>query len=330
MAKRAEGTLLLVLACLVAGQAWAAEGVAERRAKVSAAAAQGAAGMPALQAALADESPLVRRLAARLLADMGQPAQAAMLAALDNPDVVIRRTALAALAGASKGQLPPWVEKCLKDQDGSVRVEAVKLLVEAQPRTDKIAALLKAAQKDEEPEVRALATAALWPFHRDVVLLRDRPDMADHVTRVVVEKAVPLPRDGWRFKEDALLDGHEKKWFAPELDDKDWKEISIGHWKEPYVGVAWQRVSVDLPAKPDCVAVEMRFGAVDESAWVWVNGQYVGQHDIGPSGWDQEFCLDVTKEVKWGQTNQVTVRVLNVAFGGGVWKPVTIEALKIK
>ncbi|HRU06059.1 MAG TPA: HEAT repeat domain-containing protein [Candidatus Brocadiia bacterium] len=330
MNRAAAGVALCLLAGLAAGQACAGDSVAQRRAKVSEAAAQGVAGVPALRKAMADESPLVRRLAARLLADMGQPAQAAMLEALDNPDVVVRRTALAALAGQAKGTLPPWLEKCLKDKDGSVRVEAVKLLIDAQPRTEKMTAMLRAAQKDEEPEVRALAAAALWPFHRDVVLLRDRPDMADHVTRVVVEKSIPLPNDGWRFKADPALDGHEQKWFAPELDDKDWKVISIGHWKEPYIGVAWQRVFVDLPAKPDCVAVELKFGAVDEAAWVWVNGQYVGQHDVGPSGWDQEFSLDVTKEVKWGERNQVTVRVFNAAHGGGIWKPVTIEALRIK
>jgi len=67
---------------------------------------------------------------------------------------------------------------------------------------------------------------------------------------------------------------------------------------------------------------------VDECAWVWVNGQYVGQHDIGPVGWDQPFRLDITKNVTWGQKNQITVRAMNTAMAGGIWRPVVIEVLK--
>ena len=95
-----------------------------------------------------------------------------------------------------------------------------------------------------------------------------------------------------------------------------------------YIGVAWYRRTIDLPAKPKHVAVEMRFKGVDECAWVWVNGVYVGDHDLGPTGWDKEFTLDVTKELKWGAKNQITVRAMNTAHAGGIWRPVVIEVLQ--
>ena len=58
-------------------------------------------------------------------------------------------------------------------------------------------------------------------------------------------------------------------------------------------------------------------------------GSHAGQHDIGPDGWTVPFCLDVTAFLKWGQENQITVRVLNTAQAGGIWKPVTLEVLKL-
>ena len=83
-----------------------------------------------------------------------------------------------------------------------------------------------------------------------------------------------------------------------------------------------------MPQKMDCNAVELAFGAVDESAWVWLNGVYLGSHDIGPDGWNTAFALDCTKEVRWGEENVLVVRVLDTAQAGGIWKPIHVEILK--
>ena len=49
---------------------------------------------------------------------------------------------------------------------------------------------------------------------------------------------------------------------------------------------------------------------------------------VGPEGWNQPFTLDVTNEIVWNAENQITVRVLDSKFAGGIWKPVIVEALK--
>lgn len=36
----------------------------------------------------------------------------------------------------------------------------------------------------------------------------------------------------------------------------------------------------------------------------------------------------MTKEIKWNGENQLTVRVLDSKFAGGIWKPVVVEVLK--
>jgi hypothetical protein len=65
------------------------------------------------------------------------------------------------------------------------------------------------------------------------------------------------------------------------------------------------------------------FGAVDESAWVYLNGEFAGEHDIGEAGWDKPFGIDVTKAIQPG-ANVLAVRVLDRVLGGGIWKPVEL------
>ena len=95
-----------------------------------------------------------------------------------------------------------------------------------------------------------------------------------------------------------------------------------------YTGVTWYRRTFDLPEAPENFAVDIAFGGVDESTWLWVNGEYAGDHDIGPGGWNVPFRRDVTQLLRWGETNHITVRAMNTAHGGGIWKPIDIEVLQ--
>ena len=67
---------------------------------------------------------------------------------------------------------------------------------------------------------------------------------------------------------------------------------------------------------------------MDETARVWLNGKDVGEHDIGLKGWDVPFRLDVTEAVRWAAENQITVRVHNAKFAGGIWKSVAVLVLR--
>ena len=303
--------------------------IIERRAALQERAMEGPEAIPSLVSALDDESNVVRRTAARLLAEMGAPAQGALVAALGNSDSLVRRIALVAVSEHQNEKALAHLARALKDEEVIVRRTAVNLLVALQPRTDEIVELLKVARKDKADSVRSVAARALWPFHKEVVSIRDRADW-DHEVKIV--QTIPLSKDGWRFKLDPWRHGHLKKWFEPGLDDSKWDLISIEQaWQKAgydYVGVAWYRRGIALPKKPKHNAVEIHFKGVDECAWVWVNGRYVGQHDIGPGGWDKPFTLDITREVKWGGKNQITVRAMNTKFAGGIWRPVQIEVLQ--
>jgi len=304
----------------------------QQRKQVLAAANQGAAGLPTLMEAMKSSNVMIRRAAVRSMALIGAPAQGALTTALkSDTDPLVRRTALRALTQTeSSGNLAVY-EAAMSDSSDLVRAAAVQAIADSHPYTPQVTALLKKAQQDESNDVSQIASQALWPFHKVGVSLRDIPAFKDH--QLSVAQTIPLSLDGWKFQLDPGQTGQEHKWFDTTFSDASWQDIKIGEaWEtqigKQYDGVAWYRQSFTLPAKPAQVGTDVVFDAVDESAWVWINGQYVGQHDVGLNGWNQRFAMDVSDYLKWGAQNQITVRVLDRKQAGGIWKPVYLEALK--
>jgi hypothetical protein len=279
-----------------------------------------------LAQALADDDVVIRRTAARLLGRRG--ASEALMTALDDQDLLVRRTGLAALIGAGGATALSAVERALTDSSSLVRLMAVSHLASFRPHSDRVLLLLDSACKDKDDKVREIATRATWPFFRHAPSVRDGGTDRD----ITVSETIRLPKEDWRFHLDAGREGHRQDWFEPGLNDSEWAAIAIEQaWQEAgyeYIGVSWYRRSFDLPEEPGHFAVDLRFGGVDESAWIWVNGVYAGDHDIGPSGWNVPFRLDVTTLLNWGGPNQITVRAMNTAHAGGIWKPVEIEVLR--
>lgn len=200
-------------------------------------------------------------------------------------------------------------------------------------------------------ELSGLQTQASREFVRDFQGLRS-PDLENVVFSEAVNRpspafpgngsaedfeqveAIELPKDGWRFRKDlGVASGYLEEWFAPDHDISDWEQVRIGDfWAsflgDLYLGVGWYRLEWEAPAMEGYDALGLHFEGVDENAWVWVNGQYAGQHNIGMHGWDQPFQLDVTELLRPGETNQITVRVKNTRANGGIWQPVELRAYR--
>lgn len=175
---------------------------------------------------------------------------------------------------------------------------------------------------------REAVRLADFPFYRNNIRLQDSPTL-DHVIRKF--KTIPLPKNGWKFTTDRMINGHRLGYFNVGFDDKNWKTVKVGFWEKQgfanYNGYAWYRIRFKLPPRIRCEAAELAFGAVDEIAWVWLNGTYIGKHDKGINGWDKPFALDVTKELNWGEENVLTVRVEDTIAAGGIWKPIVLDLL---
>lgn len=145
--------------------------------------------------------------------------------------------------------------------------------------------------------------------------------------------SVPLPTDGWRFQPDPGAVGEKDRWFAVDFADQNWAPIGIGDFWDQFghkcLGFGWYRRTVPLPACPAPGGkTVLAFEAVDEMAWVWVNGEFAGEYsEFGPAGWTDPFTIDVTKHLRWAAPNQFTIRIKNTAAAGGIYKPVALQVL---
>lgn len=134
----------------------------------------------------------------------------------------------------------------------------------------------------------------------------------------------------WSFRVDPRKSGEKQAWYRRADASKGWQEMQIPRfWDEtrgPYIGDAWYRVAWQTPAflisPQDTVA--LLFGAADETAKVWVNGELVGEHDEGPGGWNRPFAVEVTGKLRPAAMNIIAVRVSNRELAGGLWKNVKL------
>lgn len=250
---------------------------------------------------------------------------------LASPDAEVRRYALYLTVQTQGAGAKEVCKACMKDPDEQVRLTALEALLyhcRTDPDVQKLFA--ETASTDTSRKIAKLASDASWPFHREAVLIRNNP-FWDHEVKTL--RKDPIPDTEWIFKTDPSAIGHlpNQTWYREKIDEKGWRPIRHGYWERQgynYDGVAWYRIRFTMPQKMECNAVELAFGAVDESAWVWLNGVYLGSHDIGPDGWNTTFALDCTKEVRWGEENVLVVRVLDTEQAGGIWKPIHVEILK--
>jgi hypothetical protein len=154
------------------------------------------------------------------------------------------------------------------------------------------------------------------------------------------EVIAALPMD-WKLRWDPEEVGREQGWFDPALDAADWLDVRVdGPWEKQPVGAAWReehakdydglafyRVGFQVPADLRGRRLYLLFGAVDESATVWVNGELVGEHPfVNPDDWTTPFAMQFTDVARFGEQNTVVVQVEDRSGAGGVWKPVLLVA----
>jgi len=138
------------------------------------------------------------------------------------------------------------------------------------------------------------------------------PSSSSHPLSAVPASAIPLSGE-WRFAIDRDAIGRDRGWFAPGFDDSAWAKVTVPHtWNvmlayANYDGLAWYRRTLALPAAAQDAHLRLRFEAVFYLARVWLNGQYLGEHEGGYT----PFEFDVTGVAQPGVTNVIAVQVDN-------------------
>ncbi len=135
----------------------------------------------------------------------------------------------------------------------------------------------------------------------------------------------------WRFKIDPAEVGDREGWQNPDWDDRGWEIIRTDEcWEKQghpdYNGYAWYRQTIELPEVIN-TRYTLRLGAVDESCWVFVNGQASGEYlfslDKDPDAWKKPHYFEITDAVRPG-LNVIAIKVYDAAYAGGIWRPASL------
>lgn len=125
----------------------------------------------------------------------------------------------------------------------------------------------------------------------------------------------------WRFSiDEAHLS--DDAWHQPGYDASRWGTMAVpGSWDTEndtahFVGNAFYLTHFDLPSDWTSPHAHLYFGAVYQTAQVWLNGQYLGEHVGGYT----PFEFDVTAMLDRSGPNTLAVAVNNRYSRGAWWK----------
>jgi beta-glucuronidase len=113
----------------------------------------------------------------------------------------------------------------------------------------------------------------------------------------------------WQFKLDPEEAGEEQRWFdglqAPRTIavPASWNELFQD--TRDYLGTAWYAREFYAPHGWQGQRIYLRVGSANYAARVWVNGQFLGEHQGG----HLPFAFDVTGQVAWDGPNTVAIEV---------------------
>lgn len=146
---------------------------------------------------------------------------------------------------------------------------------------------------------------------------------------------LPAPLGSWTFRKDPADQGLKDNWFAADTNTADWIPVMVpAFWAETkpvgnYQGYGWYRTTFTVPEDWKGRTLSLMFTAVDEQAWVYVNGKLVKEHSEKSEGksfgvlWEEAFNAEVPPEnLNFGKPNVLVVRVFNSIGNGGIWRPV--------
>ncbi|MBP5640793.1 MAG: DUF4838 domain-containing protein, partial [Victivallales bacterium] len=236
-----------------------------------------------------------------------------------------------------------FLNKALKRS--SLTAEQRKRLEDLKTFTEHAALMRQALSTRKRSDIQAIRD--FRKAHGMPEIMQYEYDLGDYIgvridmLQEFAEPVIDLPIF-WHFKLDKERKGENQN-LQSATDFSKWDGLmpTDGPWENPkqshphptpeirekckgYDGVAWYACEFEVPADwKDKRQVFAYFGAVDESADVWLNGKKVGSHPfIQPSDWETPFHMDITNFIDWSQKKQIlTVKVTDNLGAGGIWKP---------
>lgn len=137
----------------------------------------------------------------------------------------------------------------------------------------------------------------------------------------------------WDFKIDPYSQGEKEGWQNENLNTTSWDKMNVpGNWDlvneySEYAGNAWYSRIFTVDKSSEHQQIRLVFQSVYNDAKVWINGNFVGENHFGYL----PFHFDISKYLKIGQENRITVLANNVFKKGAFWnwggirRPVWLE-----
>ena len=144
----------------------------------------------------------------------------------------------------------------------------------------------------------------------------------------------------WKFMWDPENEGLSKNWQMEGFDDSEWFDIGVdSHWEQQEVGQKWKRakgkdydghgwyrIDFTLPEDGNGEIYRLFFGAIDESAKIWLNDRLVMgrvyDRSVNRNSWEEPFEVDISEFIHRDSSNTLSVCVEDNLGGGGIWKRV--------
>jgi len=145
---------------------------------------------------------------------------------------------------------------------------------------------------------------------------------------------------GWKFHRGEVAD--ESLAIAPDVNEKLWEPVNLPHdyvldgtydskldRSHGYLPLmpAWYRKHLFIPESFQGKSLELQFDGIFRDSQIWLNGQLIGKHASGYSG----FNLDISKTAKFSADNVIAVHVDPRQFegwwyeGGGIYRHVYLN-----
>jgi len=122
------------------------------------------------------------------------------------------------------------------------------------------------------------------------------------------------------MEDKGTVDG-EPVWAKPNLDESDWVNINVPDlWEsqgfDGFDGIAWYRTTFELTKEEANNGATLSLGMVDDSDYVWINGQKIGE-TVEQYNAKRFYTID-SKYLTEGK-NSIVVKVHDTGGGGGIY-----------
>ena len=131
----------------------------------------------------------------------------------------------------------------------------------------------------------------------------------------------------WKFTstDDSDYNGIESHdsaatpYSGKDFDDSGWNDVHVPHnFDIPFWGgyfqtndTCWYRKHFTVGSELEDKRVSLEFEGVYQHCYIWINGQYIGEHKGGYTG----FIVDITEYLKFGEENIAAMKVSNEWIG---------------